>query len=59
MNNANWSHDLDAGGWGNNELQYYQPDNVSLEGGFLTIEAHEEQVGGASYTSSRLISEGK
>ena len=29
------------GGWGNNELQYYQADNASVAGGFLTITARE------------------
>ncbi len=47
------------GGWGNNELQYYQPDNASVAGGFLTITAREESVGGLNYTSSRMRSLGK
>lgn len=46
-------------GWGNNELQYYQPDNATVSGGFLTITAREEFVGGRDYTSSRLITENK
>ncbi len=47
------------GGWGNNELQYYQPDNATVADGFLTITAREESVGGLDYTSSRLRSLGK
>lgn len=41
-------------GWGNNELQYYLPDNARLEGGLLKIEAREEQVGRFNYTSARI-----
>ncbi len=47
------------GGWGNNELQYYQPENATVSGGFLTITAKEESVGGLNYTSSRMRSLGK
>ncbi len=41
-------------GWGNNELQYYQPNNAQLEDGLLKIEAREEAVNGFSYTSARI-----
>ncbi len=41
-------------GWGNNELQYYLPDNAWLEGGMLKIEAREESVGAFDYTSARI-----
>jgi beta-glucanase (GH16 family) len=41
-------------GWGNNELEYYQPENAAVSGGFLTITAREESVGGYDYTSARL-----
>ena len=44
------------GGWGNNELQYYQAENATVDGGFLTITAREESVAGLDYTSSRLRS---
>ncbi len=47
------------GGWGNNELQYYQPDNASVADGLLTITAREESVGGLNYTSTRMRSLGK
>jgi len=60
-----WTHDTGTGagtlagaGWGNNELQYYQADNTTVAGGVLTIEAREEAVGGAAYTSSRIQSQG-
>jgi beta-glucanase (GH16 family) len=41
-------------GWGNNELQYYLPDNARLEGGLLKIEAREESIGSRPYTSARI-----
>lgn len=41
-------------GWGNNELQYYQPNSAQLEGGFLVIEARERSVSGFNYTSARI-----
>ena len=43
-----WSHDIGSGsqfnlyGWGNSELQYYQPQNTSISNGILTIEARVE-----------------
>lgn len=41
-------------GWGNNELQWYLPDNAKLEDGKLKITALREQVGDFGYTSARL-----
>jgi len=41
-------------GWGNNELQYYQPNNAQLEGGLLVIEARELSINGFNYTSARI-----
>ncbi len=45
-------------GWGNNELQYYTSDNASIVDGMLQIQARAESYGGASYTSSRLKTQG-
>jgi len=42
-------------GWGNNELQYYLPDNAQVSDGMLTITAREESTGGFNYTSARII----
>lgn len=38
---ANWTYDLGAGGWGNNESQTYtdNPENVKVENGLLKITA--------------------
>jgi beta-glucanase (GH16 family) len=42
-------------GWGNNELQFYLPDNAQLVDGKLVITAREEQLGAYRYTSARII----
>ncbi len=44
-------------GWGNNELQYYQEDNITVEGGVLKIEARQESVSGYNYTSARITTQ--
>ena len=56
-NSENWTYDLGAGGWGNNELQTYtnSSTNVKVEDGLLKIIA---KTNGSSYTSSRLKSQG-
>ena len=41
-------------GWGNNELQYYLPNNASLDNGLLTIDARAESSNGHNYTSARI-----
>ncbi len=45
-------------GWGNNELQYYRPENAVVANGFLTISAKKESFGGKAYTSARMRSQG-
>jgi beta-glucanase (GH16 family) len=52
-------HETGAGGWGNNELQYYREDNTSLVNGNLVITAKEQRYGQSNYTSSRIVSRGK
>ena len=56
INSSNWTHELGASGWGNNEWQNYtnSPSNSSVSDGFLTITARQE---GSGYTSARLKSE--
>ena len=58
---ARWTYDLGAGGWGNNELQYYtsRTNNVRIENGRLVIEARQENYEGSSYTSARIKTQGK
>jgi beta-glucanase (GH16 family) len=60
LNTANWSYDVGAGGWGNNELQYYtNGSNVAVSSGTLKILAKQESFGGTNYTSSRIVTKNK
>lgn len=54
-----WNYEIGGNGWGNNELEYYQPNNVTMENGNLVITAKKERVGGRIYTSSRITTQGK
>ena len=58
---SKWGYDLGAGGWGNNELQYYtnRQDNASVSGGILKITLKKDAFSGSQYTSARLLSKGK
>jgi beta-glucanase (GH16 family) len=63
-----WSADTGDGcpdlcGWGNQELQYYQEENISIEeipgetGNFaLVLEARAEAAGGKAFTSGKVTS---
>lgn len=46
-------------GWGNNELQYYRPQNAWVSEGVLTIEAKRENASNRNYTSARMKTQGK
>ena len=67
LNEADWTYQIGDGcdisqdlcGWGNNEAQSYQRGNVALEDGLLKITARRESVGNSSYTSGRIITQGK
>ncbi|MFK7935532.1 MAG: family 16 glycosylhydrolase [Saprospiraceae bacterium] len=62
LNLDDWGFDIGRGnnGWGNNELQYYTEDNIYMaESEYMVIEARAENVNGASYTSSRIKTQGK
>ena len=48
-----------AGGWGNNELQYYRQQNASIQNGMLVITARQENFGGFGYTSARMKTQGR
>ncbi len=60
-NSSKWGYDIGAGGWGNNEAQYYtsRPENVIVQGGYLKIISKKENYLGSSYTSARLLTKGK
>jgi beta-glucanase (GH16 family) len=60
INAGNWNFEVGGGGWGNHELEYYTNGaNASIQNGALVIEARRENVGGMSYTSSRMTTKGK
>jgi beta-glucanase (GH16 family) len=64
LNSTDWTFENGDGcpgncGWGNNELEYYQPGNLSFQDGKLIIEAKKETVGNKPYTSSKIVSRGK
>ncbi|MFD1293317.1 family 16 glycosylhydrolase [Lutibacter holmesii] len=58
-----WGYNIGTGdnGWGNGEKQYYtdRSENVIVENGFLKIKAIKENYEGSSYTSARLLTQGK
>ena len=66
LDSAKWNYEIGIGnqykdippGWGNAEKQYYQPENVRVQGGKLIIEAKKQSVGGMNYTSGRITTAG-
>ena len=60
-NSARWGYDIGAGGWGNNEVQYYtnRPQNVVIANGVLKINAIRESFSGSSFTSARMLTKDK
>ncbi|MDY3195452.1 MAG: family 16 glycosylhydrolase [Paracholeplasma sp.] len=54
-----WNYEIDGGGGGNNELQYYTNKNTSVANSILTITAKKEEYMGRSYTSSRITTKYK
>jgi len=64
LDTGNWSYDIGDGcpslcGWGNNELQYYRSENVTVTGGNLVITAKNESYGGSSFTSGKVHTRAK
>src|SRR5579875_4182 len=60
-NTWNYETGNGAGGWGNNELEYYtnSPKNVFVSNGNLIIEARKEAIGGFQYSSARITTQNK
>ncbi len=58
---SRWSFETGAGGWGNNEEEFYtdRAENAFVRNGVITITARKEAYKGSSYTSARLVSKGK
>lgn len=63
LNEEYWSYQTGDGtpntGWGNQELEYYRKENVSVKDGKLYITAKRESYGGYDYTSARIRTTGK
>ncbi len=61
IDKLSWTFEIGRGhnGWGNNELQYYTDQNATVQDGYLIITAKKEDVRGAEYSSTRMITKGK
>jgi beta-glucanase (GH16 family) len=58
VDTSKWGFDTGTGnwGWGNNEVQFYRPENVVVQDGKLSIVGRREDYGGMPYTSARMKS---
>lgn len=58
---SKWGYETGAGGWGNNEAEYYTSrlENAIVSGGTLKIKTLKENYLGSSYTSARILSKDK
>lgn len=55
LNTQNWNIIVqDGASFGNNELQYYRPGNVTISGGKLILTPKRESYNGKSFTSGRI-----
>lgn len=54
LNADDWNIEVNGYGGGNNELQYYRAENVSVQDGCLVLTARKESYGGKAFTSGRL-----
>jgi len=65
LDESKWSYqngngcDVGLCGWGNNELQWYQPENVEVSNGTLKIKAKKEKVENSEYTAAKIKTQGK
>jgi beta-glucanase (GH16 family) len=60
LDSTKWTLETGTGIWGNNELQNYTASgNLTVNNGELTIEARKENVGGAFYSSARIVTHKK
>ncbi len=64
LDTNNWAPDIGTGcpnlcGWGNNELEYYRAENVTVSGGNLVLTARDQSFGGSSFTSGKITTRGK
>ena len=59
LDEKNWSIEVSGSGGGNQELQYYRRENVSVENGNLVLTAKRENFEGKNFTSGRINSNQK
>ncbi len=65
LNEAIWNIEVNGNGGGNQELQYYRRENVSVEAdptsgeGCLVLTARRENFAGKAFTSGRVTTQGK
>jgi beta-glucanase (GH16 family) len=61
IDNTKWTFETGAGGWGNNEWEYYtnRTANAYVDSGRLVIKAIKESYAGSNYTSARMKTQGK
>lgn len=59
LDNSTWNVEVNGDGGGNNELQYYAAENVTVADGCLILTAKREESHGKHFTSDRLNTKGK
>ncbi|MBQ3779272.1 MAG: glycoside hydrolase family 16 protein [Fibrobacter sp.] len=63
IDTSKWTFEIGtgAGGWGNNEWEYYtdRKENAYVKDGVLHIRAQKEDYEGQKYTSARMLTKGK
>ena len=62
VDSSKWSYQVGAGGWGNNESEYYTDhrlENCRVENGTLILEARRDFWQNNEYTSARIRTAGK
>lgn len=59
LNEKIWNIEVNGNGGGNQELQYYRRENVSVENSCLVLTARRENFGGKAFTSGRVTTQNK
>lgn len=59
LDEKNWNIEVNGNGGGNQELQYYRRENVSVKDGNLVLTARRENFNGKSFTSGRITTQNK
>ncbi|RMH66014.1 MAG: glycoside hydrolase family 16 protein [Calditrichaeota bacterium] len=61
IDGSKWNFEIGAGGWGNDELEFYtnRHENAYIENGQLVIEARKDNYQGNTYTSARMTTKNK